>query len=402
VLNPDASILGQILTAQNILFVLPSTKTIAEFYASALASLPGVRWSRVCLGDASAHAGPFASELCAGCPGQGGSTDRSPAATCQLASAAHTCVLAADTIDKRYGYFIIGIDQIEIFEPYRGFIGNLAGFVALHLENREKSAWLRRNRDELEATLRRLEEQLRQTQRLESVGQLAGGVAHDFNNILASMVMGISALRKEPGLGPEMCEGLDDLRGDTERAAALTRQLLFFSRGQAADFKPLDLNLVIADMAKMLRRLISETIELVIQVGDADACVKADASMMEQILLNLCVNARDAMPCGGSLVITTGRALIDAGHALLHGVRPGTFVSVSVKDTGCGMVPATLQRIFEPFFTTKEVGKGTGLGLPTVYGIVKQHQGWIEVESTPGQGSIFRVFLPGLEAGTAE
>ena len=242
---------------------------------------------------------------------------------------------------------------------------------------------------------KRLEDQLRQAQKLEAVGQLAGGVAHDFNNILTAILMNLSLLQDDPHLTPEMRTGLKELEGEANRASRLTRQLLLFSRRQTIDAKPLDLNEVINDLSKMLRRLIGEDIELMFEGQRGSSWVKADASMMEQVVMNLCVNARDAMPRGGRLTIGIQEVDIDATSLEVQPqAKPGPFVRLSVTDTGCGMDESTLKRIFEPFFTTKEIGKGTGLGLATVYGIVKQHQGWIEVDSAVGKGTTFGIYLP--------
>ena len=245
------------------------------------------------------------------------------------------------------------------------------------------------------SALRRLEEQLRQAQKMEAIGQLAGGVAHDFNNILAAMLMQLGLLRLEPKLTPELVAALDQLGKGANRAATLTRQLLTFSRRQMLQMKPLDLNELLADLLKMLRRILGEHIDLVVEGQAAPLWIEADAGMVEQVVMNLCVNARDAMPQGGRLTIKTESFTLDATAAQTrHGAQPGTFVCLTVADTGCGMDEATQTRMFEPFFTTKEIGKGTGLGLATAYGIVRQHLGWIEVDSKLGQGSVFRVFLP--------
>jgi PAS domain S-box-containing protein len=246
-----------------------------------------------------------------------------------------------------------------------------------------------------------LEDQLRQAQKMEAVGQLAGGVAHDFNNILAATMMRLGLLQSDPDLTSDTRAALRELEGDVRRAASLTRQLLIFSRRQAMQVKRLDLNEVLSNLLKMLRRLLGEHIDLLFQGGGTSLSVEADAGMMEQVVMNLCVNARDAMPGGGRLTLGTRRLDIDAESAKANPeARPGPFVCLTVTDTGTGMDEATMRHVFEPFFTTKEVGKGTGLGLATVYGIVKQHQGWVEVDSTVGKGSTFRVYLP-ASAGPA-
>jgi PAS domain S-box-containing protein len=240
-----------------------------------------------------------------------------------------------------------------------------------------------------------LEEQLRQAQKMEAVGQLAGGVAHDFNNILTAMLMQLSLLQLSPELPGNVREGLSDLEKGAHRAAELTRQLLMFSRRQVLQIKPLDLNQVVTGMLKMLRRLLREDIVLEFHPERPTAWVAADAGMMEQVLMNLLVNARDAMPKAGRVTIATRQIeLAPQRHQSGLEAQSGQFVCLSVSDTGVGMEAVTLKRIFEPFFTTKEVGKGTGLGLATVYGIVKQHRGWIEVDSSPGHGTRFDIYLP--------
>jgi PAS domain S-box-containing protein len=242
-----------------------------------------------------------------------------------------------------------------------------------------------------------LEAQLRHSQKMESVGQLAAGVAHDFNNILTVIQGQTCLLLLNPKLDPKIAESLQPIRESAERAANLTRQLLAFSRRQIMQPKELDLNVVISNVAKMLHRLLTESISLELHHASHLPAILADPGMMEQIIVNLAVNARDAMPTGGRLTITTRAVQItDADSRVNPEARPGHFVCLSVADAGCGMDAKIMERIFEPFFTTKEAGKGTGLGLATVYGIVKQHQGWIEVSSTVGQGSIFKVFLPSL------
>ncbi|MCX6893986.1 MAG: PAS domain S-box protein [Verrucomicrobia bacterium] len=240
-----------------------------------------------------------------------------------------------------------------------------------------------------------LERQVIEVQKMEAVGQLAGGVAHDYNNILAAGMMQLGILLADPNLTPELRHALENLKAGTDRAANLTRQLLMFSRRQAMQIRPVELNHLLEEEIKMLRRLLGEHIELMIPPPSGPAWIEADPGMMEQIIMNLCINARDAMPKGGRL--TVGIRTVDFTAATAPAnpeARTGKFVCLSVADTGCGMSDVVRRRIFEPFFTTKEVGKGTGLGLATVYGIVKQHNGWVEVESEVGQGSEFRVYLP--------
>jgi nitrogen-specific signal transduction histidine kinase/CheY-like chemotaxis protein len=242
---------------------------------------------------------------------------------------------------------------------------------------------------------KRLTEQYRQAQKMEAFGQLAGGMAHDFNNIM-TVVLSHASLLQMKGVSPvDQEESAKEIAHAAERAANLTRQLLTFSRQQVTQPTQLDLNGVVGNMTKLLQRLIGANITLDTQCAPGGAPVVADPGMMEQVLINLAVNARDAMPKGGWLSLGTAVVTFDATKvALSPKARPGRFVELSVSDTGCGIAPEHLARIFEPFFTTKKVGKGTGLGLATVLGIVEQHQGWIEVASQPGRGTAFRIYFP--------
>ncbi len=244
---------------------------------------------------------------------------------------------------------------------------------------------------------KRLESQLQQAQKMEAMGQLAGGVAHDFNNILATMLMELGLLREEPELSESVRSALRELETSVGRAAGLTRQILAFSRRQVMQMKPLRLDGLLADLHKMLGRMLGETIRVELHAAADCSHIKGDAGMIEQVVMNLCVNARDAMRASGRIELRVENAVL--GEADIVGnpeARAGRFVRLSVTDTGCGMNELVRQHLFEPFFTTKETGKGTGLGLSTVYGIVKQHDGWIEVESQEGKGSTFRVLLPAL------
>jgi signal transduction histidine kinase/ActR/RegA family two-component response regulator len=243
-----------------------------------------------------------------------------------------------------------------------------------------------------------LEEQLRQSQKMESVGQLAAGVAHDFNNMLTIIQGHSSALLARPSLPPEMLEPVQMVFFAAERAASLTRQLLMFSRKNVMQSRVLDLRETVGNMTKLLGRLLGETVALKFQSPAELPSIQGDTGMIEQVVMNLAVNARDAMPHGGTLTIGIEPMEIDAAYAERRpDARAGYFLRLRVADTGTGMDATTLGRIFEPFFTTKEVGKGTGLGLATVYGIVKQHEGWIEVGSALGKGTTFDVFFPTSE-----
>jgi len=242
---------------------------------------------------------------------------------------------------------------------------------------------------------RSLEARLLQSQKLESIGQLAGGVAHDFNNILTVIQGHASLLEAKQGLPPNLASHANQIVLAAERAANLTRQLLTFSRRQVIHPKNLDLSEVIGNMTKMLQRILGEDISLQVNFTSNLPLIYADAGMLEQVLLNLAVNSRDSMPKGGRLMINVSTVTMDTTYP---GEEPeaasGEWVRLRVIDTGCGIPPEHLPHIFEPFFTTKDVGKGTGLGLATVYGIVKQHQGWITVASEAGKGTTFQIFLP--------
>jgi len=240
-----------------------------------------------------------------------------------------------------------------------------------------------------------LEAQLRQMQKMESIGQLAGGVAHDFNNILAVIQIQSELLKTEGSLSPQQTALADEIGLSIQRASTLTRQLLMFGRKQALQENDLDLNQSINDMTRMLRRILGETIELQFKFAMQPLFVHADAGMLDQVLMNLAVNSRDAMPGGGRLIIETSAVEYDESVCEQSAqARPGSFVCLNVSDTGCGITPEILPHIFEPFFTTKETGKGTGLGLSTVFGIIRQHQGWINVYSEVGHGTTFRIYLP--------
>lgn len=249
---------------------------------------------------------------------------------------------------------------------------------------------------------RKLEEQFRQSQKMEAIGQLAGGVAHDLNNILTVIHMQLDLLKHGDPLTAPQLESVVDIEKASRRAADLTRQLLMFSRRQAALKGDLDLNSVVTNITKMLQRIVGEDVGMHISYAPQPLPVHADSGMLDQVLLNLAVNSRDAMPEGGRLVIETSVAVFDEFAASQRPqARPGRFACLTVSDTGKGISPEVLPRIYEPFFTTKDIGKGTGLGLATVFGIVQQHQGWINVYSELEKGTTFRMYLP-LQASAAE
>jgi two-component system, cell cycle sensor histidine kinase and response regulator CckA len=245
---------------------------------------------------------------------------------------------------------------------------------------------------------RQLEGQLRQAQKMEAVGRLAGGVAHDFNNLLMVIKGHTELLLSALEPSNQITRKIEQIDRSADRATALTRQLLAFSRLQVLQPQIINLNAVVEEMGKLLPRLIGEDIELMIRTDDNLGTVRADASQMEQVIMNLAVNARDAMPNGGKLVIETANAELDQGYMASHPLmKTGPYIQLVVTDSGTGMDAETQAHIFEPFFTTKEKGKGTGLGLATVYGIVKQSGGFIWVYSELGKGTSFKIYLPRLD-----
>ncbi|MDD5170170.1 MAG: PAS domain S-box protein [Syntrophales bacterium] len=253
-------------------------------------------------------------------------------------------------------------------------------------------------RKQAEEERAKLQNQLLQSQKMESVGRLAGGVAHDFNNMLG-VILGHTEIAMEQ-VDPDqpLSANLQEIRKAAERSAELTGQLLAFARKQTIDPKVLDLNETVEGMLRMLRRLIGEDIHLAWLPGADPWLVKIDPSQIDQILANLCINARDAIGGVGKVTIETGNVIFDKSYCIDHaGFVPGEFILLAVSDNGCGMDREVLGQLFEPFFTTKDVGKGTGLGLATVYGIVKQNNGFINVYSEPGQGTTFKIYLPSIE-----
>jgi signal transduction histidine kinase len=245
---------------------------------------------------------------------------------------------------------------------------------------------------------KQLETQLQQARRMEAIGRLAGGIAHDFNNLL-TIIKGYAELAlKRPKISAEQQTDIERIEDASERASTLVRQLLAFSRRQVLQPKLVDLNSIVLGLDKLLRRLMDENIQMWTRPGKNIGTIKADPGQIEQVIMNLVVNARDAMPKGGRLTLETADADLDAAYASEHvSVKPGRYVMLAVSDTGVGMSVDTVAHIFEPFYTTKESGRGTGLGLSTVYGIVKQSEGYIWVYSEPGRGSTFKVYLPRVD-----
>jgi PAS domain S-box-containing protein len=243
--------------------------------------------------------------------------------------------------------------------------------------------------------LRVRDQQLRQAQKMEAVGRLAGGIAHDFSNVLTVITAATERLRDRVGNRSDAVPDIESILRNCERAASLTRQLLAFSRQQTLAPQPLDLGQLVRRASHLLKRLIGEHIDLTFEVPDLPLTVEADPTQIEQVLMNLAINARDAMPAGGSLKVSISRTRVDSEFVEIHApMAPGEYVRLEVSDTGSGMTPETQARAFEPFFTTKHPAHGTGLGLSTVYGIVKQSGGFIWIDSEPGRGTTFRIFLP--------
>jgi len=272
--------------------------------------------------------------------------------------------------------------------PLRNSAGKITHFVATQRDVTEQ---------------KKLEMQLRQAQKMEVVGQLAGGIAHDFNNILTVIQMQCDMLKMDPQPSPTELEYAEEIGEATRRAAALIRQLLLFSRKETLQPRDLDLSQSINDMTKMLRRILGDDVEMRFKFAPQSLLIHADAGMIDQVLMNLAVNSRDAMPSGGLLIIETSAVDFDESiPAPSIQTRPGSFACLSVSDTGGGISPENLPRVFEPFFTTKKADKGTGLGLATVFSIVQQHHGWVNVYSEVGHGTTFRIYLPRLASGSGQ
>jgi signal transduction histidine kinase/CheY-like chemotaxis protein len=295
--------------------------------------------------------------------------------------------------------------EIECFDGMHKIILNSA--VPLRNDRGEITGGIIINNDisdrkRAEQALAEKTDQLRQSQKIEAVGRLAGGVAHDFNNLLTVITGYCELMMIKIGEGNPLLPDLQEIGKSADRAAALTRQLLAFSRRQILQPKVLEIDTVIPEMYKMLHRLIGEDINLTTNLSAGAGKVKFDPSQIEQVIVNLVINSRDAMPDGGAITIETANVELDEAYVRLHGgAWPGPHVMLAVSDTGCGMDPETLSKAFDPFFTTKEKGKGTGLGLSTVFGIVKQSGGCLYAYSEPGRGTTMKIYLPRVSGETA-
>ncbi|MGD8791504.1 MAG: ATP-binding protein [Anaerolineae bacterium] len=309
--------------------------------------------------------------------------------------------------EKAMGAFIVGSieEPSELSDAALDLSHTLANLAALAVRNAQLYQDGQNYAAQLEETLadriraeeerNRLQAQLLQVQKMESLGQLAGGIAHDFNNILVPIIGYVELGMRKLSPDDKLYGDLKQIYEAAERAAALTRQILAYSRKQVLEMRPTDVNELVVGFGKMLRRLIGENIQLQTNLAPSVELIMADRGQLEQVLMNLALNARDAMPEGGQLTIETDNVFLDEQYAENHiGMQPGPYVMLAVSDTGQGMSSETQRHIFEPFFSTKEKGEGTGLGLATVFGIVKQHQGNIGVYSEPGKGSVFKIYLP--------
>ncbi|OPL19072.1 MAG: hypothetical protein AVO35_12400 [Candidatus Aegiribacteria sp. MLS_C] len=342
--------------------------------------LPGCAASTDDSGTPVAIEGDDRKEICSGCP-----LERECADSISMSVGLVNAGIC-------HGYMAVALEEsIARNEEELELISEMAGDIAFALNSIADREARKRAEEEKEE----IERQLMQSQKMEAVGRLAGGVAHDFNNILQVILGHSHILLENDSLCPEDSKNLIEINDGAQRAAELTKQLLLFSRRQVMEIKPVDFNTLVSRTLNMLRRLIGEDIRLEWLPGNNVGSIRADSGMIEQVLMNLCVNARDAMPKGGLLTIETMNVVIDSEYCASHAwARPGRFVLLTVTDTGQGIEKDIMEHIFEPFFTTKPEGEGTGIGLATVYGIVRQHDGMITAYSEPGKGSMFKLYFP--------
>ena len=388
----DARVLGRLLVVQTTLHVMPQLDGLGDFLCEGLRDVPGIRGATACT------CGLFCSESSeqllekAECNLNQSFPDADPAAVRRL---------PFSTINGSHGWLLLLVDEPGRFAPYEPHVQNLANVVGTITENRrqqhqlvEGQRLLEQNVRERTQELARAQEDLALSRKLESIGRLAGGIAHDFNNLLTA-ILGYAELAEGLEASDATAECLREIRTAAERASALTRQLLTFARRQVVAAKPVVPNALVADLTALLRPLIGEHIRLVTQFDPAGWRVMLDPGQFGQVLTNLAVNARDAMPRGGSLTVTTENVTLGDDDARVAGVdAAGDYVVVSVADTGAGMSDEVRGRAFEPFYTTKPVGHGTGLGLSTCYGIVRQSGGQIRIDSAPGAGTVVTMYFP--------
>jgi signal transduction histidine kinase len=404
--SADAGILGRLLLVQTTLHVLPRLDGIGVFLCEGLRELPGLAGMAVCIGGRMVGRVGAAPEcaraaVAESCDDLLAAADRSVCASCPVVRPPTLVRLPFSTVSASYGWLVLALAPPQTFAPYLPHVQNVANLVATILENRcqrqqllEGQRELARRVEERTADLARAHEELAQARKLESIGRLAGGIAHDFNNLLTA-ILGYTELAETLDPTDATAECLGEIRAAGKRAADLTHQLLTFARRQVVAPKSVSPNALVGDLAGMLRRLIGEHIQLTTRLEPVAWRVMVDPGQFTQVLTNLAVNARDAMPSGGRLVIATRNVTFAADAAWRpDGAAGGDFVAVEVADSGVGMSDEVRRRVFEPFFTTKPVGHGTGLGLATCYGIVKQSGGDIRVESRPGEGTSFTIFLP--------
>jgi signal transduction histidine kinase/ActR/RegA family two-component response regulator len=309
-------------------------------------------------------------------------------------------VVALTHAERVFGFLAVSLPAAALADAEeQELLQEMAGDLAFALHGLR----LARERDATAAALAGVEDQFRQAQKLEAIGRLAGGVAHDFNNILQTQLGYCELMRADLPSDGRLADDLETIRSCAERAAGLTRQLLAFSRRQPLQVEVLDLNRIVSEVYGMLERVIGDDIELVAALAEDLGRVRADPGQVEQIIMNLVVNARDAMPDGGRLTLETANVELDEDYSRVHvGAVAGPHVLLAVTDTGCGMDDYTRSRLFEPFFTTKEQGKGTGLGLSMVYGFVKQSRGHLRIYSEPDEGTTVRIYLPRAAGAAAD
>ena len=386
----SAEVLARLLLIQAAAGQLPDDAAIVGFVCRGLEQIPGVGTARHDLSAAPAS-------------GVASNRDSEQRFPIRLGSCAH-------------GDIVVALTECDGFLPYAPHVANLAFMTAVLLEERRQRRLSEATQRELEARVEertsrlsaeiaerlaaeeertRLQADLVQAQKMESIGRLAGGVAHDFNNMIQAILGNVQLALDHPAVSEQLADHLHEIQGAARRSADLTRQLLAFARKQMVRPKVLDLNDTVQSMLKMLQRLIGEHVQLVWLPGAGLWPIRIDPAQVDQVLANLAVNARDAISGGGRISIATANLTLDESFARTHsdGV-PGDYVALTVSDSGAGMDQETVSHLFEPFFTTKEVGAGTGLGLATVYGIVKQNDGLISVASEPGAGSTFTIFFP--------